>query len=65
MKGKGIESSFYPRARSSMLRGVPVITRLTRTMGFVEQAHSPGVPELNGTSGDGDPELPDTESPPH
>jgi hypothetical protein len=64
MKGKGVGSSSSPRARSSMLRGVPVITRLTRTMGFVEQAHSPGVPDLEGTSGDSDPDLPGTGSPP-
>ena len=39
-KGKGAEPSFRPRCRGVAVRR-PVLTRLTRTMGFVELPHSP------------------------
>jgi hypothetical protein len=44
VKGKGNRPSFHLRSRSSMFRGAPVVTRLTRTMGFVEVSQSTGVP---------------------
>lgn len=59
VKGKGNRPSFHIRSRSSMLRGAPVVTRLTRTMGFVEVSQSPGVPGSIGTPGDDVPDAPD------
>jgi len=51
-KGNGVEPSFHLRARRRVLAGGPVLTRLTRTMGFVELSLSPGVADSVGTSGD-------------
>ena len=39
-KGKGTGSLFHLGRRSSTVSGKPVMTRLTRTMGFVELSHS-------------------------
>jgi len=64
MKGKGTGPSYHTRSRSSLLGGRPVVTRLTRTMGFVEVSQSPSVPGSMSTPGDDAPELPEIESPP-
>jgi hypothetical protein len=40
-KGKGTGPSFRSRSRSCSAPGRPVMTRLTRTMGFVEISQSP------------------------
>src|SRR5688572_3452611 len=42
----------------------PVITRLMRTMGFVGQMHSSGVPQSDGASADSDPDRRDIVAPP-
>jgi hypothetical protein len=67
MKGKGIGPSFYTRTcRSTSLNGRPVLTRLTKTMGFVElSSRSPSVPGSIGTPGDDAPDDPDAVSAPH
>lgn len=65
MKGKGNRPSFHIRSRSSMLRGAPVVTRLTRTMGFVEVSQSPGVPGSIGTPGEDVPDSPGALPVPH
>lgn len=65
VKGKGNRPSFHMRSRSSMLRGAPVITRLTRTMGFVEVSQLPGVRGSIGTSGEDVPDSPDVLPAPH
>jgi hypothetical protein len=65
MKGKGTGPTFSTRTRSHTLRNAPVMTRLTRTMGFVEMSHSPGVPGSMDASGDGAPEYPDAVTAPH
>lgn len=64
MKGKG-RPSFHLRNRSSLLRGAPVVTRLTRTMGFVEVSQSPGVQSSIGTPGEDVPDSPDVLPAPH
>ena len=56
MKGKGHGPTFYCRSRSAIHGGRPVVTRLTRTMAFVEVTQSPSVPGSAGTSGD---DMPD------
>jgi hypothetical protein len=65
MKGKGYGSSFHLRSRSAVLRGRPVVTRLTRTMGFVEMSQSSGAPGSQGSTAETDPELPDSLPTPH
>jgi hypothetical protein len=65
MKGKGDGPTYFTRRRSRMLRNAPVITRLTRTMGFVEMSQSPDVPGSMGASGDGAPEDPGAVTAPH
>lgn len=52
VEGNGNQPSFHTRSRGSMLRGAPVVMRLTRTMGFVEVSQSPGVPGSMGTPGE-------------
>src|ERR1041384_415684 len=59
VKGKGNRPSFHTRSRSSTLRGAPVVTRLTRTMGFVEVSQLPGVPGSIGAPGEDVPDSPD------
>ena len=58
MKGKGIGLSFHTRTcRSTSLNGRPVLTLLTRTMGFVElSAQLPSVPGSIGTPGNDAPD---------
>ena len=65
MKGKGNRPSFHTRSRSSMHRGAPVVTRLTRTMGFVEVSQSQGVQGSIGTSDDDAADAPDVNTVPH
>ena len=65
MKGKGNRPTFHIRSRSSMHRGAPVVTRLTRTMGFVEVSQSSGVPGSIGTPGEDVPDSPDVLPVPH
>jgi hypothetical protein len=65
MKGKGTGSSCTTRTRSGLPRNAPVITRLTRTMGFVEMSHSSGVPGSMGASDGAAPENPDVVTAPH
>ena len=65
MKGKGNRPSFHIRSRSSMLRGAPVVTRLTRTMGFVEVSQSPGALGSIGAPGEDAPDFPDVQPTPH
>jgi hypothetical protein len=65
VKGKGNRPSFHTRSRSSMLRGAPVVTRLTRTMGFVEVSQSPGVLGSIGALDEDVPDSPDTLAAPH
>jgi hypothetical protein len=43
-KGKGVELSFRSRGRSFIAPGTPVVTRLTRTMGFMELPQNRGDP---------------------
>jgi len=65
MKGKGSGPSFHVRSRSSMHRGAPMVTRLTRTMGFVEVSQSPGVQGSIGAPGENTPDFPDVLPVPH
>jgi hypothetical protein len=65
VKGKGNRPSFHVRSRSSMLRGAPVVTRLTRTMGFVEVSQSPGVLGSISAPGEDVPDSPDVQVAPH
>ena len=58
-KGKGAGPSFHTRRRSSLVAGRAVVTRLTRTMGFVELSELPGTSGSIGACGDDDPEAPD------
>jgi len=65
MKGKGLGPSFCVRYRSSMLGSRPLMTRLTRTMGFVEMSQGSGVAGSIGTPDTFDPEIPVLETTPH
>lgn len=65
VKGKGNRPTFHVRSRSSRLRGAPVVTRLTRTMGFVEVSQSSGVPGSPGAPGEDIPDSPDVLVAPH
>jgi hypothetical protein len=57
-KGKGTERVFASRCRSRNAPGRPIVTRLTRTMGFMEVSGTPCVPGSIGAS-DEDPETGD------
>jgi hypothetical protein len=65
MKGKGNGPSFHLRSRSATHRGSPVVTRLTRTMGFVEVSQLPGAQGSIGTPGEDAPDSPDVLVAPH
>jgi hypothetical protein len=55
-KGKGGESSRGARCRNVFIAGRPVtMTRLTRTMGFVEVPHAPCASGSIDAGGDEDP----------
>ena len=60
MKGKGNGPSFRPRCRSIAAPGRPMVTRLTRMMGFVEMPQAPCAP--GSDSCDEDPESGDSPS---
>lgn len=51
-KGKEVESPYRTRCRSQVMPGRPGETRLTRTMGFVEQPQAPCMPALAGDASD-------------
>jgi hypothetical protein len=55
-KGKGTESLLPRRCRSFVAPGRPIVTRLTRTMAFIEVPFAPCAPGSIGASGDEDPE---------
>jgi hypothetical protein len=65
MKGKGLGPSFSVRSRSSLPGNRPYMTRLTRTMGFVEMSQLSGVAGSIGTPDAFDPEIPGIETTSH
>ena len=71
MKGKGNGLSFHSRMCRSTQGGAPVMTQLTRMMGFVEVARSSGVSQVSGMFDEeiqdvpDSPDATDTARPPH